>query len=105
MYRFDTSCRHCKQSRRLWTTLDKPGLCHHRRAARPGNLLRHTPICVNRMTPSVVARERTVMTDSHGKHAKSDVEAEGALARLALRVTAFTEKWLPDAFGCVLVGT
>jgi short-chain fatty acids transporter len=45
------------------------------------------------------------MTDSHGKHAKSDVEAEGALARLALRFTAFTEKWLPDAFGFVLVGT
>ncbi|MFG1907149.1 short-chain fatty acid transporter [Kribbella sp. NPDC048928] len=45
------------------------------------------------------------MTDSHGKHAKSDVEAEGGLARLALRFTAFTEKWLPDAFGFVLVGT
>ncbi|TCC11700.1 short-chain fatty acid transporter [Kribbella soli] len=45
------------------------------------------------------------MTDIHGKHARSDVEAEGALARLALRFTAFTEKWLPDAFGFVLVGT
>ncbi|GAA1110048.1 TIGR00366 family protein [Kribbella jejuensis] len=45
------------------------------------------------------------MTDSHGKHARSDVEAEGLLARLALRFTAFTEKWLPDAFGFVLVGT
>jgi short-chain fatty acids transporter len=32
-------------------------------------------------------------------------EREGALARLALRFTAFTEKWLPDAFGFVLVGT
>ncbi len=32
-------------------------------------------------------------------------EREGALARMALRFTAFTEKWLPDAFGFVLVGT
>ena len=45
------------------------------------------------------------MTDSHAKHAMPDVAAEGALARLALRFTAFTEKWLPDAFGFVLVGT
>lgn len=45
------------------------------------------------------------MADSHGKHARSEVEADGALARLALRFTAFTEKWLPDAFGFVLVGT
>ncbi|WP_328989807.1 TIGR00366 family protein [Kribbella sp. NBC_01245] len=42
----------------------------------------------------------------HGKHAKHDeIEAEGPLARVALRFTAFTEKWLPDAFGFVLVGT
>jgi short-chain fatty acids transporter len=45
------------------------------------------------------------MTDSHGKHTKYDVEREGLLARAALRFTAFTEKWLPDAFGFVLVGT
>lgn len=45
------------------------------------------------------------MTESHAKHARSEVEAEGVLARLALRFTAFTEKWLPDAFGFVLVGT
>jgi short-chain fatty acids transporter len=45
------------------------------------------------------------MADSHGKHTKSEVAADGALARLALRFTAFTEKWLPDAFGFVLVGT
>src|ERR671930_2474736 len=45
------------------------------------------------------------MTDSHGKHTKTEAEAEGALARLALRFTAFTEKWLPDAFGFVLLGT
>jgi short-chain fatty acids transporter len=46
------------------------------------------------------------MADSHGKHAKHDgVEAEGPLARIALRFTGFTEKWLPDAFGFVLVGT
>lgn len=32
-------------------------------------------------------------------------EREGPLARMALRFTAFTEKWLPDAFGFVLVGT
>jgi len=30
---------------------------------------------------------------------------EGPIARVALRFTAFTEKWLPDAFGFVLVGT
>ncbi|MEU4196594.1 TIGR00366 family protein [Kribbella sp. NPDC026611] len=46
------------------------------------------------------------MADSHGKHAKHDgVEAEGPLVRIALRFTGFTEKWLPDAFGFVLVGT
>jgi short-chain fatty acids transporter len=45
------------------------------------------------------------MADSHGKHTKYDVEREGLLARTALRFTAFTEKWLPDAFGFVLVGT
>jgi len=45
------------------------------------------------------------MTDSHGKHTKYDVEREVLLARAALRFTAFTEKWLPDAFGFVLVGT
>lgn len=32
-------------------------------------------------------------------------EEETRLARVALRFTAFTEKWLPDAFGFVLVGT
>jgi Short chain fatty acid transporter len=45
------------------------------------------------------------MADSHGKHVKVDVATEGLLARTALRFTAFTEKWLPDAFGFVLVGT
>jgi short-chain fatty acids transporter len=45
------------------------------------------------------------MADSHGKHVKHDVADEGPLARTALRFTAFTEKWLPDAFGFVLVGT
>ncbi|MDX6248275.1 MAG: short-chain fatty acid transporter [Kribbellaceae bacterium] len=46
------------------------------------------------------------MADSHGKHVKHGlVEDEGPLARTALRFTAFTEKWLPDAFGFVLVGT
>lgn len=30
---------------------------------------------------------------------------ESVLARIALRFTAFTERWLPDAFGFVLVGT
>ncbi|MFF0339222.1 short-chain fatty acid transporter [Kribbella sp. NPDC004875] len=45
------------------------------------------------------------MADVHAKHAKSDVETDGLLARVALRFTAFTEKWLPDAFGFVLVGT
>ncbi|MGH3311050.1 MAG: short-chain fatty acid transporter [Streptomyces sp.] len=32
-------------------------------------------------------------------------EQENVLARVALRFTAFTERWLPDAFGFVLVGT
>lgn len=45
------------------------------------------------------------MADSHAKHAKHGLEDEGPLARTALRFTAFTEKWLPDAFGFVLVGT
>jgi short-chain fatty acids transporter len=31
--------------------------------------------------------------------------SEGFVARCALRFTAFTERWLPDAFGFVLVGT
>jgi short-chain fatty acids transporter len=30
---------------------------------------------------------------------------ENLLARIAMRFTAFTERWLPDAFGFVLVGT
>ncbi|KWW97566.1 serine--pyruvate aminotransferase [Carbonactinospora thermoautotrophica] len=30
---------------------------------------------------------------------------DNPLARIALRFTAFTERWLPDAFGFVLVGT
>lgn len=34
-----------------------------------------------------------------------DTSRENWLARLALRFTAFTEKWLPDALGFVLVGT
>ncbi|WP_406049801.1 TIGR00366 family protein [Kribbella sp. NBC_00889] len=49
------------------------------------------------------------MADSQAKHAKQDVESGanggGPLAQVALRFTAFTEKWLPDAFGFVLVGT
>ncbi len=32
-------------------------------------------------------------------------EDETRIARIALRFTAFSEKWLPDAFGFVLVGT
>ncbi|TCO24657.1 short-chain fatty acids transporter [Kribbella steppae] len=43
--------------------------------------------------------------DTHGKHAKHGADGDGPLARIALRFTAFTEKWLPDAFGFVLVGT
>jgi short-chain fatty acids transporter len=49
------------------------------------------------------------MADSQAKHAKQDAESGasggGPLAQVALRFTAFTEKWLPDAFGFVLVGT
>ncbi|HEY0688201.1 MAG TPA: hypothetical protein VGD71_04105 [Kribbella sp.] len=44
------------------------------------------------------------MADNHAKHARQEVEGEGPLARTALGFTAFTEKWLPDAFGFVLVG-
>ena len=32
-------------------------------------------------------------------------DGETRIARIALRFTAFSEKWLPDAFGFVLVGT
>ena len=32
-------------------------------------------------------------------------DGDTRIARIALRFTAFTEKWLPDAFGFVLVGT
>lgn len=46
------------------------------------------------------------MADSHAKHAKyGGGPGDGPLARTALRFTAFTEKWLPDAFGFVLIGT
>ena len=37
--------------------------------------------------------------------AAGEREEETRLARVALRFTAFTEKWLPDAFGFVLIGT
>ncbi|MFF2847920.1 short-chain fatty acid transporter [Streptomyces sp. NPDC058001] len=37
--------------------------------------------------------------------AGEDTGGDNWLARLALRFTAFTEKWLPDALGFVLVGT
>lgn len=41
-----------------------------------------------------------------GKHARQPADGDGGpLARTALRFTVFTEKWLPDAFGFVLVGT
>lgn len=36
---------------------------------------------------------------------EAPVRRENLLARIALRFTAFTERWLPDAFGFVLVGT
>jgi len=49
------------------------------------------------------------MADHQAKHARVEIEDRasggGPLARTALRFTAFTEKWLPDAFGFVLVGT
>ena len=32
-------------------------------------------------------------------------DGETRIARIALRFTDFSEKWLPDAFGFVLVGT
>jgi short-chain fatty acids transporter len=35
----------------------------------------------------------------------STAAGEGFVARCALRFTAFSERWLPDAFGFVLVGT
>ncbi|MFI9509708.1 short-chain fatty acid transporter [Nocardia sp. NPDC052566] len=34
-----------------------------------------------------------------------EAEEEGRIARIALWFTAFTERWLPDAFGFVLIGT
>jgi short-chain fatty acids transporter len=35
----------------------------------------------------------------------SNADKESLFSKLALRFTAFTEKWMPDAFGFVLVGT
>ena len=35
----------------------------------------------------------------------STAAREGFAARCALRFTAFSERWLPDAFGFILVGT
>ena len=43
--------------------------------------------------------------DVHTAPESGEREEETRLARVALRFTAFTEKWLPDAFGFVLVGT
>ncbi|SCK18746.1 short-chain fatty acids transporter [Streptomyces sp. WMMB 714] len=40
-----------------------------------------------------------------GRGGDAGSQDETLLARTALRFTAFTEKWLPDAFGFVLVGT
>lgn len=39
------------------------------------------------------------------EHALISDERENLLARAALRFTAFSERWLPDAFGFVLIGT
>lgn len=44
-------------------------------------------------------------TNASGATTPRQPVRESALARVALRFTAFTEKWLPDAFGFVLIGT
>ncbi|WP_406729298.1 TIGR00366 family protein [Streptomyces sp. GD-15H] len=43
--------------------------------------------------------------DVHTERDAEVLEGDTWLARVALRFTAFTERWLPDAFGFVLVGT
>lgn len=45
------------------------------------------------------------MTTVPAQEPDPTVHKENWLARMALRFTAFTEKWLPDALGFVLVGT
>lgn len=35
----------------------------------------------------------------------TNTDGENFLSRIVLRFTAWTEKWMPDAFGFVLVGT
>lgn len=45
------------------------------------------------------------MTTAPSQEPELTVRKENWLARMALRFTAFTEKWLPDALGFVLVGT
>src|SRR5213080_3242996 len=45
------------------------------------------------------------MADVQTRDAESVPSKENPLSRIALRFTAFTERWLPDAFGFVLVGT
>lgn len=49
-------------------------------------------------TPAGFTEQRTDLGPD-GDHRESPI------ARIALRFTAFTEKWLPDAFGFVLIGT
>jgi short-chain fatty acids transporter len=45
------------------------------------------------------------MTGTSQANRPAPTERETPIARVALRFTAFSEKWLPDAFGFVLVGT
>ena len=51
-----------------------------------------------------MVRSSLTMTTARTTNRESSGQ-DNALARLALRFTAFTERWLPDAFGFVLVGT
>ncbi|MDX6351075.1 MAG: short-chain fatty acid transporter [Streptomyces sp.] len=52
-----------------------------------------------------VPTEGQTMATAAGQEPDLTQSGDNWLARMALRFTAFTEKWLPDALGFVLVGT
>ena len=46
-----------------------------------------------------------MLKNAAGKSHPAKTDGESLLSRIPLRFTAWTEKWMPDAFGFVLVGT
>src|SRR5687768_9920333 len=69
-----------------------------------GSFPSRAPLVSMRRDGRAPERTRWTMAGNDVK-ATEAAEKETLLARAALRFTAFTEKWLPDAFGFVLVGT